>query len=57
MSKVQAPDLSRGPLRYGRNIDDCLIICSTQEEVDSIEVRAIFGFSTVSSVDHTYQGH
>ncbi|KAJ1367930.1 hypothetical protein KIN20_028959 [Parelaphostrongylus tenuis] len=32
MSKVEALIPSRGPLLYCRHIDDCLIICSTQEE-------------------------
>uniref|UniRef100_A0A0K0CYG0 Reverse transcriptase domain-containing protein n=1 Tax=Angiostrongylus cantonensis TaxID=6313 RepID=A0A0K0CYG0_ANGCA len=34
MSKVEAPVIDPGPLLYCRYIDDCLIICSTQEEID-----------------------
>ncbi|XGW23140.1 hypothetical protein V3C99_005411 [Haemonchus contortus] len=34
MSKVEEPILDRRPVLYTRYIDDCLIICSTQEEMD-----------------------
>ncbi|VDM53243.1 unnamed protein product [Angiostrongylus costaricensis] len=34
MSKVEAPVIDLGPLLYCRYIDDCLVICSTQEEID-----------------------
>ncbi|VDO76485.1 unnamed protein product [Haemonchus placei] len=34
MSKIEKSVLDRGPILYYRYIDDCLIICSTQEEVD-----------------------
>ncbi|VDO49530.1 unnamed protein product [Haemonchus placei] len=34
MSKIEKPALDRGPVLCCRYIDDCLIICSTQEEVD-----------------------
>ncbi|XGW13724.1 hypothetical protein V3C99_000216 [Haemonchus contortus] len=34
MSKIEKPVLDRGPILYYRYIDDCLIICSTQEELD-----------------------
>ncbi|VDM63500.1 unnamed protein product [Angiostrongylus costaricensis] len=34
MSKVEAPVIDLGPLLYCRYIDDCLVICSTQEKID-----------------------
>ncbi|KAJ1357302.1 hypothetical protein KIN20_015428 [Parelaphostrongylus tenuis] len=34
MYKVEAPLLARGHLLYCRYIDDCFIVCSTQEETD-----------------------
>ncbi|VDM56067.1 unnamed protein product [Angiostrongylus costaricensis] len=34
MSKVEAPVIDLGPLLYCRYIDDCLVICSTQEEIE-----------------------
>uniref|UniRef100_A0A7I4Y5W9 Reverse transcriptase domain-containing protein n=1 Tax=Haemonchus contortus TaxID=6289 RepID=A0A7I4Y5W9_HAECO len=35
MSRIEKPVLDRGPILYYRYIDDCLIICSTQEEMDN----------------------
>ncbi|KAJ1374745.1 hypothetical protein KIN20_037506 [Parelaphostrongylus tenuis] len=34
MSKVETPVLHRRPILYFRYVDDCFIICSTQEEMD-----------------------
>ena len=34
MSKVEAPVTDLGPLLYCRYIDDCFVLCSTQEEMD-----------------------
>ncbi|VDM64669.1 unnamed protein product [Angiostrongylus costaricensis] len=34
ISKVEVPVTDLGPLLYCRYIDDCLVICSTQEEID-----------------------
>uniref|UniRef100_A0A7I4Y0P3 Reverse transcriptase domain-containing protein n=1 Tax=Haemonchus contortus TaxID=6289 RepID=A0A7I4Y0P3_HAECO len=34
MSKIEKPILDRRPALYSRYIDDCLIICSSQEEMD-----------------------
>ena len=34
MAKVESPILSRFPMLYCRYIDDCFVICSTQEEMD-----------------------
>uniref|UniRef100_A0A7I4YQ85 Reverse transcriptase domain-containing protein n=1 Tax=Haemonchus contortus TaxID=6289 RepID=A0A7I4YQ85_HAECO len=34
MSKIEKPILDRRPVLYSRYIDDCLIICPTQEEMD-----------------------
>uniref|UniRef100_A0A0K0D196 Reverse transcriptase domain-containing protein n=1 Tax=Angiostrongylus cantonensis TaxID=6313 RepID=A0A0K0D196_ANGCA len=34
MSKVEEPVANLGPLLYCRCIDDCFVICSTQEEMD-----------------------
>ena len=34
MSKVEAPVIDLRPLLYCRYIDDCFVICSTQEEMD-----------------------
>ncbi|VDP27841.1 unnamed protein product [Heligmosomoides polygyrus] len=34
MSKIEAPVLSRLPLLYCRYVDDCFIVCSTQDEMD-----------------------
>uniref|UniRef100_A0A0K0D2Y3 Reverse transcriptase domain-containing protein n=1 Tax=Angiostrongylus cantonensis TaxID=6313 RepID=A0A0K0D2Y3_ANGCA len=35
MPKVEAPVIDLGPLLYCRYVDDCLVICSTQEEIDN----------------------
>ncbi|KAJ1357865.1 hypothetical protein KIN20_016125 [Parelaphostrongylus tenuis] len=40
MFKVESPVLSRGPLLCCRYIDDCLIICSTQEEMNRHTITA-----------------
>ncbi|KAK6044640.1 hypothetical protein COOONC_17855 [Cooperia oncophora] len=34
MSKIEAPALEHRPLLYSRYVDDCFVICSTQEEMD-----------------------
>ncbi|VDL87654.1 unnamed protein product [Nippostrongylus brasiliensis] len=34
MSKIETPILERKPLLYCRYIDDCFIVCATQEEMD-----------------------
>ncbi|VDM61139.1 unnamed protein product [Angiostrongylus costaricensis] len=34
MSKVEAPVTDLGPLLYCRYVDDCFVLCSTQEEMD-----------------------
>ncbi|VDM61995.1 unnamed protein product [Angiostrongylus costaricensis] len=34
MSKVEAPVSDLGPLLYCRYVDDCFVLCSTQEEMD-----------------------
>uniref|UniRef100_A0A0K0D664 Reverse transcriptase domain-containing protein n=1 Tax=Angiostrongylus cantonensis TaxID=6313 RepID=A0A0K0D664_ANGCA len=34
MFKVEAPVIDLGPLLYCRYTNDCLVICSTQEEID-----------------------
>uniref|UniRef100_A0A0K0D9Z5 Reverse transcriptase domain-containing protein n=1 Tax=Angiostrongylus cantonensis TaxID=6313 RepID=A0A0K0D9Z5_ANGCA len=34
MSKVEAPVTDLGPLLYYRYIDDCFVLCSTQEKMD-----------------------
>ena len=34
MSKVEAPVINIRPKLYCRYIDDCFVICSTQEEMD-----------------------
>uniref|UniRef100_A0A0K0D040 Reverse transcriptase domain-containing protein n=1 Tax=Angiostrongylus cantonensis TaxID=6313 RepID=A0A0K0D040_ANGCA len=34
MFKVEAPVIDLGPLLYRKCIDDCLVICSPQEEID-----------------------
>ncbi|XGW04114.1 hypothetical protein V3C99_015343, partial [Haemonchus contortus] len=35
MAKIEAPVLDYLPLLYCRYIDDCFIVCATQEEVDA----------------------
>uniref|UniRef100_A0A0K0CV64 Reverse transcriptase domain-containing protein n=1 Tax=Angiostrongylus cantonensis TaxID=6313 RepID=A0A0K0CV64_ANGCA len=34
MLKVEAPVTDLGPLLYCRYIDDCFVLCSTQEKMD-----------------------
>ncbi|VDM56680.1 unnamed protein product [Angiostrongylus costaricensis] len=34
MSKVEAPVIDLTPLLYCRYIDDCFVVCSTQQEMD-----------------------
>ncbi|VDM63932.1 unnamed protein product [Angiostrongylus costaricensis] len=34
VSKVEAPVTDLGPLLYCRYVDDCFVLCSTQEEMD-----------------------
>ncbi|VDM64183.1 unnamed protein product [Angiostrongylus costaricensis] len=34
ISKVEAPMTDLGPPLYCRYIDDCFVLCSTQEEMD-----------------------
>ncbi|VDM64553.1 unnamed protein product [Angiostrongylus costaricensis] len=34
MSKVEAPVIDLGPLLYCRYIDDCFVLCSTEEEMN-----------------------
>ncbi|VDM59956.1 unnamed protein product [Angiostrongylus costaricensis] len=34
MSKVEAPVIDLGPLLYCRYVDDCFVLCSTQEKMD-----------------------
>ncbi|VDM56704.1 unnamed protein product [Angiostrongylus costaricensis] len=41
MSKVEAPEADLGPLLYCRYIDNCFVLCSTQEEMDNRDLRLI----------------
>ncbi|XGW05002.1 hypothetical protein V3C99_015857, partial [Haemonchus contortus] len=35
MSKIEKPLLDRRPIVYCRYIDDCFVVCSTEEEMDT----------------------
>uniref|UniRef100_A0A7I4Y5N5 Reverse transcriptase domain-containing protein n=1 Tax=Haemonchus contortus TaxID=6289 RepID=A0A7I4Y5N5_HAECO len=35
MSKTEKPLLDRRSIMYGRYIDDCFVVCSTEEEMDT----------------------